>query len=254
MAGGGFIVGGLLSGLGKGLEVQAAQNREDALERLRAARQIDTENRGEVRQIAKEDRDEVRTIASDERAYGAKKSLLETAGEIKQRENETDFDYKVRLEKIRQQGDQTLETLKAKNEASLAAFRSKLDTSRDAASIKLKADIDRAEAAGTLDSVEVDKEGNYVIFFKDGRQQKTDIGAKPTAAMNEAEEERSREERRAARNRGGASPAKPTNKPAGQKAGDIPLLKSDAEADRFTSDPKNKGKLFIGPDGKQYRA
>ena len=52
----GMIVGGLLAGLGKGLEMHAAQVREDALLKLRERMVIDAEARDEQRTIAGETR------------------------------------------------------------------------------------------------------------------------------------------------------------------------------------------------------
>lgn len=164
----GYLLGGLLSGLGKGMHSKALQDRKDALERLRNQRGIAKENRTEIRVMNQEGRAEDRAIASDERQYGIKKGLLKTSGDIKSSQSSQDF---------KEQKD--IESHKGSIGERLARIKSTLDTKRDAASIELRNELD----SGNIDDVLVDSEGNYLKVFKDGRTEKTDILAQPSASQ-----------------------------------------------------------------------
>lgn len=211
MGGSGMIIGGLLGGLGKGLEMTALQAREDSLEKLRQQRVIEGEQRDEQTLIGREGRLEKRVMAqegraeerdtrSDQRDYVVKTGLLALSQQYKMQENETEFQYKTRLEKIKQQGDETL-----------ARLKSGLDRSNDAASIKLRASLE----AGQVDSTEVDEAGNIVILYKNGKTETTAIKAKPTATELKVEREEDEDAARDARRAGrGKTPAtKPAKEP-----------------------------------------
>lgn len=118
-----FVLGGLLGGLGQGLSMQAMQNREDALERLRAARQIDTESRLEQRTIAQEGREEQRGIAKEGRDFEYKKGLLGETARYKADEDVREIEGRVRVEQTKTQGDLTLEAVKARNAQRLESMR-----------------------------------------------------------------------------------------------------------------------------------
>lgn len=251
MAGSGMIIGGLLGGIGKGMEMTALQAREDALEKLRQQRKIEDEGRQEQtligregrledRVIRQEGRAETRDIAKDKRDYTVKTGLLALSQQYKMQENETEQQYKERLERIKQAGD-----------ANLARLKAGLDRSNDAASIKLKAALDN----GQVDSTEVDEDGNLVILYKNGKTETTAIKAKPTAAEIKAEEEdaedAAREERRRKRN-GEPAAAAPAKKAAGKKVGeaDYNALYSQAAARVQRGDPGYKGLDAAGIDAK----
>tara|TARA_R110000824_G_scaffold401790_1_gene616439 strand:- start:27748 stop:28539 length:792 start_codon:yes stop_codon:yes gene_type:complete len=228
-----YILGGLLTGLGKGMTASALQDREDALEKLKNQRTIETEGRTDERLIAAEGRAEERSIASDERQYGIKKGLLVTGGEIKKDQSKTDLENK-----------KDLETHKGGIDERLARVKSVLDTNRDAASIRLRDELE----SGNIDDVIIDSAGNYVKLYKDGRTEVTDIAAAPTAsqqkANDEAEAEYQREVRRAERRgepiperKGTAASARPAAKPkaapvAANKisAGELSQMYNDASA------------------------
>lgn len=251
MGGSGMILGGLLGGIGKGMEITALQAREDAMEALREQRRIAQEGREEQtligregrledRVIRQEGRADVREENKDKREYTMKSGLLALSQQYKMQENETEFQYKTRLEKIKQQGD-----------ANLARLKSGLDRSNDAASIKLKAALDD----GQVDSTEVDAAGNIVILYKNGKTEVTAIKAKPTAAEIKAEdedaEEAAREERRAARR--GETVEKPAaKKPAGKKVpdADYNALYSQAAARAQRGEPGYKGLDAAGIEAK----
>lgn len=236
------IIGGLLGGLGKGMEMTAMQAREDALEKLREQRRIDGEARGEQRLIGQEDRQEGRVIRqegraeerdvrSDQRDYTVKTGLLALAQDYKKAENETEFEYKVRLENIQ-----------ARNAANLAGVKASLDDRNDAKSQSRAAAIQ----SGEVSSVETSADGNMVLIYKTGRREVTDIKAKPTAAEIKAEDEdkdeAAREARRAARR--GETVEKPAaEKPAGKKVSDADYnaLYSQAAARAQRGDPGYKG-------------
>lgn len=172
----GFVLAGLVGGLGKGLEADALQKREDALLALKNRQTIEAEDRAEQRDIRKDDRD-----------YAIKSGLLVAAGDLKRRENETEFQYKVRLE-----------TLKAKNDVTLTSLKARLDKANTADEISLRNQLD----SGTVDDIQVSDDGFIVKVYKDGRLEKSNIKARPTAASEDAEADARREARR----NGGAKP------------------------------------------------
>lgn len=164
----GMIVGGLLAGLGRGLEMQAAQMREDALLKLREKMVIDAENRAEERTIAGEQR-------RGEDLPG-RVGLLGLAQEYKRLEGETEQQYKERLltiqhgnelEEIGARGEQDRVTqgVKFENDKQLERLRSSLDISEDAASQRLAQEID----ANEVKSIEAADDGSMLVVYNDGR-------------------------------------------------------------------------------------
>lgn len=253
-SGTGFILGGLLSGAGQGIANVAAQNREDALERLRNARQIEYEDRGETRNIASDERKEKAAVANDEREAGKQAGLLSIAADIEQKKGETAFEYKQRLQTQSENHAKAMESIKTKNDAYLKQVQSGLDKNRDEASARLSAEID----SGKIDSIEVNEAGNFVKVYKDGRTETTKIGARATPASLEADQEAGREERRNARedrNRPGAEKpkARPAAKPAKQEISLTPVIQDLAKT-RFNGDYSAAANWVQNdPVGKKWR-
>lgn len=143
MAGSGMIIGGLLGGLGKGMEMTALQAREDALTEARNQRVVEAEGRSEQRVIAsegrlegrvmrQEDRAESRDVRSDQRDYTVKTGLLAVAHKQKMLEGETEQAYKIRLKQMDVDADKALERLRQSGAITLAQYNDALDDADDA--------------------------------------------------------------------------------------------------------------------------
>ena len=217
MAGGGFILGGLLKGLGSGLTMNAQQKREDALLALRRQYQLEDANTADAREIAKEGRAETRDIASDTRDAAVKTGLLEVANRYAQQQGETKQAYEERLIRIRGEEDRKGATHKGGIDRGLEAFRSKLDTARDAESIKLKAEID----GGQVKSVEAADDGSMLVTYTNGSVVKKNVKLRETRRETEGSDgegsisgARNRRDGTAAPAAAPKAAAKPTNTPS----------------------------------------
>lgn len=96
----GAILGGLLSGIGKGMETQALHNREMALEELRNKRVIEQEKRGEIRAIAKDERVEAADNRAAKRDHGLKIDTMNRAGEISSEQAKEEFGRKLSFAQV----------------------------------------------------------------------------------------------------------------------------------------------------------
>lgn len=159
MGAGGYILGGLLQGIGRGQEMSILQARQDALEELRNKRAIEAEGRADQRTQASEARAEIRQADRDERLYGQKKDLLTAGSEAKvteirakgeedRRSRATDYNYDVALEKV----------------------KNKLDVARDEASIRLRSQLDTGSAW-----LQQTRNGEMVIIDRDGNVTPTGV-------------------------------------------------------------------------------
>lgn len=161
MGAGGYILGGLLQGIGRGQEMTILQARQDALEELRNKRQLEAEGRADQRTQQSEVRADIRQADRDERGFQYKKDLLgegaaakvteiRTKGEEDRKSRGTDFNYDVKLEQV----------------------KSKLDTARDAASIRLRSQLDTGSAW-----LQESRSGEMVIIDRDGNVTPTGVKA-----------------------------------------------------------------------------
>lgn len=164
----GMIVGGLLAGLGRGLEMNAAQIREDALLKLREQMVIDAESRQEQRTIEGEQR-------RGEDLVG-KAGLLSLTSDLRQgeenlqqgnRERLLEIKHGQDLEQIRARGseDRATQEVKLEGDKELERLRSSLDISEDAASQRLSQEIN----SGEVKSIEQADDGSMVVVYNDGR-------------------------------------------------------------------------------------
>lgn len=165
MAGGNFILGGLLSGLGRGMEQDYLAKREEALTRLREQNQLDAENRAEQRDIRKETRTEERDSRKMERDAGYDIQKLKVAGDIKSADRRDQFGYDVQLTKIKASEDRSTEAFKAKLDKDIATLKSQLDQSSDAESQRLKAELD----SGNIKDRVTDANGRVILIRNDGK-------------------------------------------------------------------------------------
>ena len=167
MAGGGFILGGLLSGLGSGIVQDAAQQREAAMEKLRQQFAVDSENRKEERQIAAEARGETRDIRKDERELGSRLTLLRQGGSIQ-----------AQQDAIKHAHDVALENLRTGNQIKVETVRSSLRRAETKEEIALRDSLD----AGDYSSVVVGGDGSYYGVTERGLVP-TGVAAAPNAAQ-----------------------------------------------------------------------
>ena len=165
MAGGNFILGGLLSGIGRGMEQDFLARRQDALEKLRRQDVIDAEDRREQSTIRAESRADQRKIASDARDYENDVNKLREAGKIKSQDRADQFGYDVKLTKIKANEDRSTAGFKAKLEQDLATMKAKLDQENDAASQRLKAQLD----SGDIKDRVTDANGRVILITNDGQ-------------------------------------------------------------------------------------
>lgn len=232
----GYLLAGLLTGAGKGLTELAAQRREDALLKLKRQyqqediaaeeqRTIASEGRADARAQAKEVRDEAADARTFDREYGGKTGLLQLAQQYKREEGETEFQYKVRLERIRADEDRKTEGVKAGNAEKLARINSQLDRAEDRESQLLKQQI----ARGEREVVGADENGNIIVMTGDGTliTTKTKLREKKSGGDDD-EGEGTIAGARAARGQGPARAASSPAKPA--KAPVVDVAQKDIEA------------------------
>lgn len=175
MAGGNFILGGLLSGAGAGLAMTAQQKREDALEALRNQRQLDGEQRQDQRTIAQETRAEERAIRTEDRASAReditaardaniKAGLLKIASENKISESEVA--HRFTLDEIEAKGriESNQIAQRGKQDERLAQIKADLDRRNDRDSQELKQQIDRGER----EVIGVDENGFVLVMTGSG--------------------------------------------------------------------------------------
>lgn len=160
-----YLLGGLMQGLGKGMELTYLQNRETALENLRNQRQLEGEGRAESRQIAKEGREAERAKETAATAQQYKLEQLGVAGDETRRTKAVEFSYDVKLTKIKADEDRTTEGFKAKLDKDLATLKSRLDRDNDEYSQQVKAAID----SGRVKDRVTDTNGRVILVMDDGK-------------------------------------------------------------------------------------
>lgn len=168
----GFVLGGLLSGVGQGLAQDIADRRAMALQQLRGQQAAESD----ARQAAAAER-------ADERKYQNQKGLLAvgtsldiakenavSGNRIAEKREQGKIDYKLQGQKIA--GERGIAELKGSIDARLAAQKGTID----AGLVRLKSELD----GGDVDSVQQTADGRYFIVKKDGSQSLTPyVGAKP---------------------------------------------------------------------------
>ncbi len=142
MAGGNFLLAGLMQGLGRGMEADYMQKRQDALENLRNQRQVESEERQESRTIEREGRQQQNAIELADIQAGHKRDLLIASGEETRRTNEQKFEQEIKLVGIKANEDRSTAAFKSKLDQNLASVKSNLDRMNDEYSQKLKAQLE----------------------------------------------------------------------------------------------------------------
>lgn len=153
-SGGMLIVGGLLQGLGKGVENEWEARRQAALAELQ-------------RQQAVEDRDAklkgAQTVAETE-AAGRLAVVKETGAE--NRQTEETRGTQARLTEVTKGAEaRTTKAFEVRTDAAMEKLKSALKTREDAVSKKLAYELDQ----GGVQSVQVGADGTPVVVYKDGR-------------------------------------------------------------------------------------
>lgn len=157
-----FMLGGLLSGVGRGMEMDIVQQRATALERLRQQYETQREDRADQRLQDRDKRTQGYALDRAEVDQGHAVERLRVGGEIQSDRDRQQHGYEV----------------------DMARLTSSLQQARTAAEISLRDRLDD----GDVHSVEVDGEGNYVIVRNDGSLEPTRVSARPLAsATNTAE-------------------------------------------------------------------
>ena len=178
MAGGDFILGGLLSGLGKGQEMDYTQKRQEALDNLRNQRSIEAEDRAWGRQ--KEGYSIQATNAEVLEGVKQESAIqkLRVGGEETRKNQADKYTYDVSIKRIEGEEERRNISLRGAQAVNLEKLKADLDMRRDEASQRLRAKIAADERAGTLGSVEVDKNGRIIIVSKDMSTYATDFIAR----------------------------------------------------------------------------
>lgn len=148
MGTGNFVLGGLLSGLGKGMEKETLYDREMALENLRRQDKIDAETRAQQRDDASAQRD-----------YDYDISKLDHAAGVKREDRKAEHDY----------------------DKDLAEFTSGLRKSERAADLALADKLAAQRASGEIHGTVTASDGSVKVVYKDGSTKDLGVKAKPTA-------------------------------------------------------------------------
>lgn len=236
----GAIVGGALKGYGDGMAEMARSREEER--RLSALENLRTRNDQTNLQI-KADLEDRNASRSDRRGdfYNARQTERTTSAQIT-------------VDGARTENDIKLENLRTQNAATLARVNSQLNLTEAQFQSGLRIAEEEAAAGRTISTWETDANGELVGIRPNGS--KVYPGVKPLPPEPKGGD--SIASIVAARNASGGTPAPaPAKQPAPSKqvaqTGGAPRLRDDAAAEAFVSNPANKGKTFIGPDGKQYK-
>lgn len=234
----GMIVGGALKGYGDGM-AEIARSREEE-RRLSALENLRTRNDQANMQVQADltDRNATR---SDQRGdyYDARKTERTTSAQIT-------------VDGARTKNDITIEEIRNKNAQAMARLQSSLNLTEAQQASALRMAEEQEAANSYIREFQTDDQGNLVGITATGKVVRP--GIRP---MPEAPKGGDSIASIVAARQGGAAPAaaKPAPAPSKQVAqtGSAPRLRDDAAAEAFVSNPANKGKTFIGPDGKQYK-
>lgn len=237
MSGGGFILGGLLQGIGKGITDDVNERRRIALENLRADRE-------QAITTLKEDRADARAATEGQRATERAIAVVKETG-AQNRETTG----------VKTQGEIAKLGVEYKSKAALAQFtnsleifrdnnKSKLDTAREATIAKLKGEIE----GGMVDTVTPLEDGSFNVTYKDGGTAKTGIIGR--VDRNRSDEGGGSLAALRSGGSGGSTPAPAAAAPAAASATDgkpmLPRAKWDeyvaaAAAKASKGDPRFKG-------------
>lgn len=220
---GGFVLGGALAGIGKGMaetvESNALQRREERLAALRQA------ERAEDRVYQKED------FAAQQDAIGVRDVRLAGLDEAKDNRRLTN---EMKIAAAAADAATEAEKREEQRLYRIERFKTKLEIAKARGLEGIKA----AYADNDVEDI-IETEGGVTLVRKNG---------KPQFIPMKLREEAPKAGATTLLGEQGAPKASPTTRPAGSGGGKL----TDAQAEAFANNPANKGKSFIGPDGKQY--
>ena len=252
-----MVLAGLATGIGQGIQRQAEFN----MQRDEAQRDRDfqsaLENLRTQNNIAVDNNRADRGDQSTKMEYGLKDEFEErdVPRKIKVASETAAAEGKVRIE---------VDNAAAANDRATALALERARSSNDIAKMRVAAEIDRETAAGLIDRIEVSGDGTFVKFYKNGRVETTGVTATPRDIYGSqgASLGGGLFDDPALQGLGGPAQAAPpparSQPPAapparsGGGSGGIYFARTDAQAEAFANNPANKGKSFVGPDGKQY--
>lgn len=236
----GAIVGGALKGYGDGMAEMARSREEER--RLSALENLRTRNDQANMQI-QADLNDRNASRSDQRGdfYNARQTERTTSAQIT-------------VDGARTKNDITIEEIRNKNAQAMARLQSSLNLTEAQQASALRMAEEQEAANSYIREFQTDDQGNLVGITATGKVVRPGVRPMPDAPKGGD----SIASIVAARNSGGGTPAPaPAKQPAPSKqvaqTGGAPRLRDDAAAEAFVSNPANKGKTFIGPDGKQYK-
>lgn len=161
-SGGMFILGGLLSGVGRGIEQDIVQQRQMALESLRRQDATDARRDAEKQQTRRDEMSHTNAVEMAGIEQKNRIDTLQTSGTIQTERDARQHTY----------------------ELDTARVQAQLRMATDAASQTLRDRLDDDDVHG----VEVDGNGNYVVVRNDGRLEQTTVSARPLASSTNATE------------------------------------------------------------------
>lgn len=255
-----YILAGLATGIGQGItkqaELKAAEQEAErkrafdiALENLRTKNGMKVDNN----QAELNDR-------NTQREYGYRDQLADK--DLGRDLTKIEAEKGVRLE---------VDNNATANDIRLARVRGEIEANNDANSIRLRAQIDSGQVVDTL----LSDSGEYVGITRGGQQVRTGVFAhsidttpRPTAGLGgsalfpELEQGTPAPTPTPTPRATPTARATPTPTPSATPASNrtpqpqmidgVYRALTDAQAEAFVNNPANKGKRFVGPDGKTY--
>lgn len=240
------VLGGAMQGLGQGMATQAAEDwrmrREAALQKIK----------GEY-DLAEQDKREkaANALADKQQGYARENIITKGVVDVQVAEGKAPIEratYKAKSE-VDEARLTRLENLSSNN-----------DVKEKLAAIEAEYRAKGKEPPEVTDTVTDGETGAVSIIYSDGTSRILDnIIARPKPSASSGGGSESVVSLRGGS--GGAPAPKPAPEPKPKQAlrarensggGGTPRMATDAQADAFARDPANKGKSFVGPDGKRY--
>lgn len=230
-AGSGFVLGGLLQGLGQGVSNLYEERRQNALAALK--RQEDVEDR-DAKIAGAQDIAQIQTQG--------RKEVISLTGEENRKTEE--LKGRQRLEEIKTKGEQDIkvEGVKFSNQKQLDELGANLDIKKDKASQLLKKDID----GGQVDHIDAADDGSMIVTYKNGTVVKKNIKLREKTSSSD-DDEGSISAELNGRNQSGGGAAQPAAQPAAKTAAKPKWSDQDETVLRTryaNATPENAPRLF----------
>lgn len=243
-AGSGFVLGGLLQGLGKGVSDLYEERRQNALANLK--RQQDVEDR-DAKIAGAKDLAQIQTQG--------RKEVIELTGDQNRKTEEVKG--RQRLEEIKTKGDVDvkIEGVKFENDKQLKRLGAELDIKKDRASQELARDID----GGKVSSIEAADDGTMLVTYKNGTVVPKNVKLREKSSSSDDEEGSISAELNGRKPGSGGGAAQPAAKPAqatnAPKKNEAVRNKAyNALANAYPSATPQTHPSFFNPDGTKKSA